>query len=1110
MYLLVRGTAVQKQKRRMPRKLLLIMKLATFLIFVASLHVSAGSSAQEVSLSGKHISLDKIFAQIKLQTGYVFIYNDQDMEKAIPVSLFLKGVSLTEALETVLKDQPLTYEIQGRTILIKVKPVLSPAVRPSESTYAPLTDIHGRVVDENRQAIVGATVRLKDGSQITSTDVNGNFYLKNIRDNAVVVFSFVGYTTQELPVSRDMGTISMEVSNSNLNEVVVIGYGTAKRKDLTGAVSSVTADEIEKQAVQNPLNALQGHIAGAMVTTDNGLPGSRVNILIRGQNTLSNGTVPLYIIDGIPFNISNGSNPPTNDVDGEISNGANGGVSPFSFINPADIERIDVLKDADATAIYGTRGANGVVLITTKKGQAGPTKVDLNFYEGIGKVPRWLDMLNTQQYLDLRRQAYQNDGITPTASSAPDLFTWSQTANTDWQRKFLGGTNHLTDAQANISGGNALTHFLFGTSYHRETTVYPGDYADQRLTAHFNLDHSSANKKFNANLTASYAYDQSNLPITDLASVYNLPPNYPLYNPDGTLYWDGNFTNPESYLLQKYQQKTNNLLSNLKLGYSIIDGLRVQANFSYFNISSAVNTQTPIASQNPIFYPGATNDATFGNTGQSTWVVEPQLTYDRKISKGKLSALLGTEFQRSQNQSTSLNASNYSNPGLMYLPTGAASYSSSAKYVLYKYNSVFGRITYNWSDKYLANVNIRTDGSSRFGPDHRFGTFYSLGGAWVFSKEKFLQSWNNVLSFGKLRASFGTTGNDQFSDYAYLANYTSSAGSAIYQGSSVVYSTSLANPDLHWEINRKLDLGLELGFLKDRLHLTGSVYRNRSSDQLTDVSLPIFVGINSYNGNLPALIQNEGVELELNTANINGKYFQWKTNVNWTFARNQLLKIDPSYFFASQVIVGYPVNQDRRYEFLNLNPQTGTPVYYSATAGTTATPVAATDRPLAFNPNPTAFGGIGNDFTYKNWSLSFFFQFVKQTGNIYPTTQPGILANGNFTTYVLNRWQNPGDVTNIPKASTQYSLYSSYYAYSNAVYGNDSYIRFQNATLGYNFSNILIRHLHFSSLRVFMQGQNLYTWAKNKTVFDPTSLTFTGGAGYPSLRIITMGLNCSF
>ncbi len=482
--------------------------------------------------------------------------------------------------------------------------------------------------------------------------------------------------------------------------------------------------------------------------------------------------------------------------------------------------------------------------------------------------------------------------------------------------------------------------------------------------------------------------------------------------------------------------------------------------------------------------------------------------------------MLGTEFQRSVNQANNLSANNYPNPGLANLPSGAASYSSSARYTLYKYNSVFGRMTYNWDERYIVNGNIRTDGSSRFGPDHRFGTFYSVGGAWLFSNESFGKSLAPLLSFGKLRASLGTTGNDQFGDYKYLPSFTTVAGGASYQGNSVTYSNNLPNQDIHWESDKKMDIGLELGFLNDRIHFTGSLYRSRSSDQVTTVSLPIIVGINSFVGNIPALIQNKGLEMELATINIKKNDFQWKTNLNLTFAKNQLLKIDPTYVFASQVIVGYPVNQDRRYQLIRIDPQNGTPVYYSATNGTTSFPVGMTDRPLAFNPNPTSYGGIGNDLTYKRWSLGFFFQFVKQTGNVYPTGQPGILAlgnllsNGNFTTFVLDRWRNPGDITNIPKASTLYSLYSFYYPGSNAIYGDNSYIRFRNANLSYTFSDDLTRNLHISALRVYMQGQNLYTWAKNKNVYDPASISTTGnssgGPAYPLLRVITLGLNCTF
>lgn len=1083
------------------------MKLTFILLSAAFLQVSAKGLSQNVTLTLRNAPLEKVFREIEKQTGVGFLYTQKMLQDVPTVDINVRNMPLNEVLQHCFKGQLLEYSIRNNTIVIKRKPVTVSVITPP--LLPVVITITGKVTDENGNPVASVSVVIPGTSLGSMTNVNGEYSIANAPEKAKLLFSYVGYQSQTIDINgRSLINVVLKLEVRQLDETVIIAYGTTTRRKSTGSVSSVTSEEIAKQPVGNPLNALQGRIAGAVVIQQNGLPGSRVNILIRGQNSLSNGTQPLYIIDGVPFNIQDQAVPAANDINSFGISAANRGISPFSVINPADIERIDVLKDADATAIYGTRASNGVVLITTKKGKAGKTKLDVNVYTGAGKVARFVEMMSLKQYLQMRREAFANDGITPTATNAPDLMVWDTTQSIDWQDKYLGGTANTLDAQATISGGDTRTRFLFNTGYHRETTVFPGDFNDARISARFNADHSSLDRKFNISLTSSYSTDKTNLLGTDLASaVYNLPPNMPLYKTDGTIFWNANFTNPESYALAKYIGKTNNFLSNLQLRYTILPGLDLKSSFGFTKITLDQNQQNPVSSKNPLTA-ALTNSARFANIDQETYIIEPQATYTRSIGKGKLSTLIGTTFQQSLNKSLSINADNYSNPSLLSTVSGAGIVTNSATYTLYKYNSVFGRVNYNLLEKYILNVNFRRDGSSKFGANHRFGNFGSLGAAWVFSNESFAKKLS-FLSFGKLRASYGLTGSDQMQDYQYITLFNASSGTSAYQGNSVLSPSRINNPELHWETNKKLEFGLDLGFLKDKILLTANYYRNRSGNQLGSLRLGTQSGFNSYQSNFDALIQNSGTEFELNTRNISTKDFEWKTSFNLTIPTTKLLEASTQYFSYNQLLLGKPLSVVFRYEYLGVDPVTGRPQYLDQTTKLpTFTPSFNLDRQPVGYSAPKFYGGISNSLSYKNFELSFFFQFTKQDGNFVQSATPGTFVNQNI--YFLNRWRNPGDVNLLPRASTTSTVYSSF-GISNAIWGDASFARLRNLSVSYALPQSVLTKLHLAQCRFYIQGQNLATWTKNKYVSDPETISNTNQSSVvmPPLRVITAGINVS-
>ncbi|WP_436490656.1 TonB-dependent receptor [Chitinophaga sp. ARDCPP14] len=1086
--------------------------LRTYLL-MGCLLLATQTFAQKVSMNMKSGSLEKAFREIEKQTGYSFIYGKNQLSQAAPVNIDVKDQELADVLKLLFNNQPFAYSLSGKFIAIRVKKAPGTEIKPADDGIT----IRGKITDEKGNPIPAVSVVIPGTPFGAMTNENGEYVINRAPAEAQLVVSYLSFETQRIAVKgRTAINVVLKEQVNALTETVVIGYGTTTKRLNTGSVSSITAKDIETQPISNPLAALPGRIPGVQITQQNGLPGSAAVVQIRGQGSLNSGTLPLYVIDGVPFTNYNGSFPPTDNLNSFGASGANGGISPFSMINPDDIERMDILKDADATAIYGARGANGVILITTKKGKSGKTRVNLNAYTGSGKVNHFIPMMNTQQYLDLRKEAFKNDGLTPNTANAPELTVWDQHAYTDWQKLLVGGTARSTDAQASVSGGDTKTHFMFSGGYHKETTVYPGNFNSQRLTGRLSVDHTSANNKFYAAFTTNYSNDKTVLPASDVISLYNLPPNMPLYDSTGKLAWTGRYDNPLALLQRRYTNTTTNLMTNANLRYTIIKNLNFKVNLGYTNTTLDQVNPLPASTQNPVNNPQSS--ATFANTRSQNYIVEPTLDYSIDMKQGRLNLLVGSSYQRTLTSGQSVDGRNYSNEALLGSLVGAGTIVlNSSNYFDYRYASLFGRINYDYQQKYLLNVTFRRDASSRFGPDNILANFGAVGAAWLFSEEDFIKDALPWLSLGKLRASYGTTGNDQINNYIYLP-LLSSAGT--YQGASALLRGTLPNPGVKWETTRKLEFGLELGALNDRIAFTGSYYRNRSADQLLSAALATQSGYNSYTVNVPALVQNSGVELELNTLNLKTWNFGWRSSVNVTFYQNKLVEfpgIEKS-FYASSYLVGQPIDLVRKYIYTGYDPNTGIPQYVDVNKDGSVD--FNNDRQI-IKPGTPFFGGLNNSFSYKNWDLSFFLQYNHRKGATNTFDIPIGSSTNNQNTSLLDRWRQPGDKAAYPAATSTsgtpiYLGYTPYYS-STAWWGDASYLKLRSASLSYSFPRAWITKAKISNLKVYAEGQNLFTWAKNKYIYDPeTSVSGgppglgTGMIAMPPLRTIVFGINCSF
>ncbi len=993
--------------------------------------------------------------------------------------------SPTYIVAAIVIDLFLLFSIQGIT-----------AATPKPLPYFQDITITGTITDKDGLPVPGATVSIKDSNKGTLTNMEGDYEL-TAPANAVLIVSYLGFKSREVAVnSREEINIELEKDVTALGAVEInAGYYKVKEREQTGNISRVTSEGIELQSIVNPLQALQGRMAGVEIVQPGGVPGIAPRIQIRGQNSLRTGSnLPLYIIDGVPVNSS--------AITG-ISSMNSLGIDPLNTINLSNIESIEVLKDADATAIYGSRGANGVILITTKKGKGleQKTEIEVRLYSGIGEVSNKMKLLNTEQYLNIRKTAFENDGVEPTMDNAEDLTIWDQNRYTDWQEEFFGGTTLITDLNVAVSGGNATTSFRLGGSYHKQGTVFPGDFSYNKGTVGLNLNHTSENNKLGVNLSVNYGVDNNNLfngGSNFVMDALFLPPNAPsIYNEDGSLNWENNsWDNPFAFLYNSSTSKVNNLVVNLGLSYQLTKGLTLKTNMGYTNLDSEQKTITSKESYRPDDREDTPLDSRHSNTKRRSWIIEPQITYSKNFGNSNLDALIGVTFQQNDDNRLFLLGSGYASESLIG-NLGAAEEVTvlSNTDTKYKYNAIFGRLGYNWKRKYFINLTARRDGSSRFGINKRFANFGAIGGAWIFSEASFFKDKVSFLSFGKLRGSYGTTGSDQIGDYQYLDAYEPTPGPG------GLYPTQLTNPDYSWEENKKLEAAVELGFLKDRINLNVSWYRNRSSNQLVGYPLPATTGFATIQANLPAMVQNTGWELELSTLNIQSQTFRWQTFLNFTLPKNKLVSFPniEQTSYENMYKVGHPLDIDLRYEYNGIDPDTG---LYNVVDVNEDGRYDYEDRVVIKDRGRKYYGGVNNTITYKNLAIQFLWEFVKEEAGKPYFSNPGTKSNQPYE--VFEAFRNNTDDKRIQNISQSIEASRAYSRARTTDYflSDASFLRLKTLSVNHNLPKELIQKLGLKTCSIFLNAQNLLT-ITNFIGLDPQ---YTGGTVIPPLRTITCGL----
>lgn len=1082
---------------------------AIFVIFIIDFFTPAlygqPDTSVMVHIEMKKESLQVLIERLKAQVDLSFISAVKTEE--------VNGIDFPNAVRTVKQvldlmaaQTGLTYRIKRNTVFIYDR-----VDHPKPGRHSsPSLNVSGEVTESaTQQPLPGVSILIKGTTNGTTTDTYGQYSIEAAKDD-VLVFSFIGHKTIEASFNgQPVLNVSMEEEVAKLNEVVVNGgyYRTTDRLK-TGNIVKITAKEIENQPVTSPLLALQGRVPGLEITPQNGAPGSAPTIRIRGDNSLrrgafgrSNGNYPLYIVDGVPI-----SSVPVQSVSFSFMQQ---GFDPLSTLSPDNIESIEILKDADATAIYGSRGANGVILITTKQGKnSSKTNFDVSFYNGVGHISKKVNMMNTRQYLAMRHEAIRNDGISIKSISAPDLTLWDTTRYTDWQNKLLGNSAHIYDFQGTLSGGGTRTSFRLAAGYHKESMIFPGDFWFDRGTLSMNVNHTSQNDKFGAAVSINLGTNNNRL-FDDADFVNNaifLPPNAPeIYDDNGELNWAidpltgrSSWNNPFSLIKKINKSRTFNVIVNGTMDYELLPGLTLKTSIGISELNSHESSINPLSSRSP------TSDQTvalsyFGQNNRRGWTIEPQLSYQRNIERHNLDLIIGSTIQQNIFEFQRVEGAYPSDEFVDNLQAA-----SSIRYVVddnsvYRFTSIFTRLGYNLDKKYFINLSGRRDGSSRFGPGNRFGDFGSVGVAWIFSNERMFKDNIRFVSLGKLRGSFGLTGNDQIGDYQYYDSYVVGTG---YDGKAGLYPAALYNPEFAWEKTKKLEIALQLGLLDDRIKLEASWYRHRSANQLVNYPLSAITGFPSVLKNFDAIVQNTGIEMMLTSTPIATTSLNWSISVNFTMPHNKLVQFngieDSPYQYTYQV--GQPLSVQRFWRWEGVDPKTGIHSFYDQNNDGV---IDDLDKVFMDVLRRKWYGGVMNSISYKRFEMSFLFQVVKQDSRKYAQTLPG--TPSNQPTAMLDRWQYEGDQTSVAKFSQDIRP-NNYYPYvhyiqSQGVITNGSFVRLKTVSAAFRLPNKGLKQLRLENLKIFIQGQNLLTFTSLKNL-DPET-----GTSLPPLRMLTIGLN---
>ena len=1093
-------------------------KMKTLLLLgVLLFGFTVSAQSQKVSLDFKNERVEKVLASIKSQTGMSLVFSDQLVDVNRKVTMQLKDVTLKEALTRLLSGINLTFEIRNNKIyFIEKKAVSQPGSRKKRVT--------GVVKDVMGEPLIGANVVEKGRSTNgVITDFNGKFTLE-VDESASLVVSYIGYLALDIQTKGigDFHIILKEDTNT-LDEVVVTGYGDFKKATYTGSASVLTTEKLEALPVVSVGQMIESNIPGiSVVAGTSSQPGAKTTLRVRGVASMNASTEPLYVLDGVPI--------PSYDLSNFTSMSEAGGMGFIETLNPADIESITVLKDAASASLYGAKGANGVVLITTKKGKEGKLRVNMAAKYGItdfaytyrplmgGEERRKLiheGLVNFQLdkgVSEQEAQQYADANIDQYAKRLPQGYS-------DWESA-LFKTGYQQDYNLSASAGNQNSSFIGSLGYTKQTGVSLNSEME-RFTGR--VDASNKYKKVEFGMNASFSWTKTvHLPEGKFfgsaiyASKVNLTPSTPIYNEDGTYasgYRENNGYNPILEAeVNDYYARTVRAMGTAKIAYNVWDNLKVSSVFTVdYSLTKDFFFQSPDGRD------GATYQGRgrMQMTDRIRYTSQNNLTYSKTFGKHSVSAVTAFEVMKYDYEDLYAAKKTYGQDINTSLGNAADPIDADQKLQEDALMSYVASVNYSYDDKYYASFSFRRDGSSRLSPDTRWGNFWSLSASWRLSQERFMQSLKSVLSDLKLRASYGVNGNLPSSYYGYQSTYTTGA---FYNGKPSPWESTLGNEELTWEKNYALNLGLDIG-LFSRVNVSLDWYTRTTKDLLMSKQLNSISGFSSLLTNVGQM-RNTGVELEVRSNNIKTKDFSWTTAFNLSHNKNKILKLADLPWFVDGRYVrkeGYPFNTIYLREYAGVDPETGSALYYdnqqdengNYTKNKVTDPGQASPIPLK-DITPTISGGFMNTFNYKfidlSFNLSYSFGGYSYDNASYILQDDGYSVISNKSTEQRRRWQKPGDITDVPRFVYGNKKGGNYNS-SRAIHSTD-HIRLKSLILGLKAPKAWLQKFGIGNARIYFSGTKLLTWAAYGQ-YDPE---MSGVVGFytPPLKTYAFGLELKF
>jgi len=956
--------------------------------------------------------------------------------------------------------------------------------------------VQGKVVDEKGEPLPGVNVAVKGTLNGTSTDADGKYKILVDDANAALVFSFVGYISQEALVgSRSELDVQLVSDQKQLDEIVVVGYDIKNKKELTGSIVKISSEEIKNLPLASPDQLLQGKAAGVQISSQSGTPGGGVTVRVRGTSSFSSNSPasqPLYIIDGVFMN--------TTPL-GSAGYGAEQQISnPLADINPNDIESIDVLKDANATAIYGSRGANGVVIITTKRGSQGQkTRVNVNLYSGAASAWRLPKLADAAQTAELLNEVWINKGNPAARIPYPDI----PSLRTYDRIPEIFRTAGTQNVDMNITGGDGKTTFYLGGGYFKQDGIMRPQTMN-RQNFRINLDHQ-INQKLKISTSNSFTRTFRKIVPNDNSYGVMLvglgtSALIPTYNDDGT-YFQGPIGNAVRLIKESDETSTGiRAISNVYAEYEIVPKLVFKTSWS-IDFNDSANRSFSSSINNGPGSPASGNEA---SNRQATWLNEQTLRYGFKINADhQFNLLAGNTAQKTSFKSFNVSAQNYPNDDLRTLSNASEATGWGGSLAENSLVSFFGRVDYAFKGTYILDANIRADASSKFGSSNRWGYFPSVGVAWRVSNEKFMENQNAVSNL-KIKASYGLTGSQQtISDYASQGLW---GGNANYKQTPGTAPSQIANSNLKWEQTTQFNAGIEFSFLKNRIDAEINFYTKYTKGVLLNQPVPYTTGFATVGAN-GGDISNKGIEASINAGIIRKKDFKWDVNFNIAHNKNLIEKLAAPYYepFSRNFIIfkqGYSVNGFRLWKQERVDPQTGNAVYTDVNHDGA---IDDNDRMILGSNQPKALGGFGTTLRYKGFDLNCSFSYVwgqdVVNWNTFFLVNGGTRSNAStgqatwgYFTRQLDRWQKPGDITDIPKVGgTPEEMTNNYGRFTSRALENGTYTRLRNLTLGYAIPAALLVKSGIRNLRIYVSGTNLLTFTKYSGL-DP-EINAGGGKG---------------